>query len=410
LATEAAISSLVTGKNTRQIEDESTTKRRDCQRVRAELRQWIEQAACLDQQIRELAADRSLVRKRFELSQAEAELRAIVQQWRVLTITMRFLEYVKEAYERQKQPETLREASEYLSELTAGRYLRVWTRLGQNVLLVDDAKGHSLPIEVLSHGTREQLFLSLRLALVGLFARRGARLPLVLDDVLVNFDAPRAKAAIRVLHDFSKRGHQILMLTCHEHIASLCKAEGIDVRRLPDHRGGTFDEAVEMHLGRQPKKHRARRQKDTSPGPAPITDASLVATPTAAIAVFATSSKSTLATASAPSEHPETSTIRSPSISHFRIDLPDRSPRPPAIMRRWWTEDFIGQRDDRVTPLWLLSGDETTSSSKNITGSTLDAPNASLDLAVASLHEHRVFGDSSPIITEPALGDEDWDL
>ena len=90
--------------------------------------------------------------------------------------------------------------------------------------MVDDQQGQSLRVELLSRGTREQLFLALRLALVGSYARRGVRLPLVLDDVLVNFDAPRAKAAALVLRDFARAGHQLLIFTCHEHIAQAVQA------------------------------------------------------------------------------------------------------------------------------------------------------------------------------------------
>src|SRR5262249_29396779 len=156
-----------------------------------------------------------LTTKRFELAQVDQEIAASLHRWQVLTLTHRWLELVKQHYERHRQPETLREASEYLSQLTAGRYRRVWTRRGEKVLLVDDDQGQTLPVDVLSRGTREQLFLSLRLALVGLFARRGVELPMVLDDVLVNFDADRATAAVQVLNEFSQRGHQLLIFTCH---------------------------------------------------------------------------------------------------------------------------------------------------------------------------------------------------
>ena len=77
--------------------------------------------------------------------------------------------------------------------MTQGRYRRVWTPVGERVLRVEDADGHWLPVKVLSRGAREQLFLSLRLSLSAYFARRGAPLPLILDDVLVNFDSERAK-------------------------------------------------------------------------------------------------------------------------------------------------------------------------------------------------------------------------
>ena len=73
----------------------------------------------------------------------------------------------------------------------------------------------------------------MRLALASSYARRGAPLPLVLDDVLVNFDADRAKAAAAVLRDFAAAGHQLLVFTCHEHILKLFKSLKVPVSRLP---------------------------------------------------------------------------------------------------------------------------------------------------------------------------------
>ena len=198
--------------------------------------------------------------KRFELAQVENRLSNALERWQVLTVTGRLLEWVKHDYEKNRQPETLRQASEYLTRLTEGHYRRVWTPLGENILLVDDAEGRPLAIDVLSRGAREQLFLSLRLALVALFARRGAVLPMILDDVLVNFDSHRAVAAAQVLRDFSDEGHQLLVFTCHEHIARLFKSQRVDVRRLPDNRQGGHDLPFEMES--PPRRSRPRRVKE----------------------------------------------------------------------------------------------------------------------------------------------------
>ena len=52
--------------------------------------------------------------------------------------------------------ETLEEASQYLARLTDGKYVRVWTPLANDILLVDTSKGQSLPVEILSRGTLAQ--------------------------------------------------------------------------------------------------------------------------------------------------------------------------------------------------------------------------------------------------------------
>lgn len=203
------------------------------QASRQQLQVLSEQRGQLSVQLRTLADDRRASHKLLELGTIDQQLREAIERWQVLAITGRLLESIRRTYEADRQPATLQEASGYLRQLTEGRYRRVWTPVDENVLLVDDAAGQSLPVEVLSSGTREQLFLSLRLALVSAYASRGASLPLVLDDVLVNFDTHRAKATAAVLRDFAAGGFQLLVFTCHEHIAQLFQSLKVHTRELP---------------------------------------------------------------------------------------------------------------------------------------------------------------------------------
>ena len=111
--------------------------------------------------------------------------------------------------------------------------MRIWTPLGTNQLKIDNRDGKALPLEVLSRGTREAVFIALRLSLAAAYARRGVMLPLVLDDVLVNFDGDRAVHAAETLRTFAELGHQVMMFTCHEHIVEIFQSIGVEVRQLP---------------------------------------------------------------------------------------------------------------------------------------------------------------------------------
>jgi hypothetical protein len=213
----------------------------------------------------------------------EEQLKQAIKRWQVLAATRMILDSIKQDYERNRQPETLREASGYLARMTEGRYQRVWTPLGEEALRVDDAAGQSLSIEVLSRGTREQLFLSLRLALVGLYARRGQSMPLVLDDVLVNLDEDRARAAAAVLQDFAAAGHQLFVFTCHEHLAAMFKSLGVGVRRLPSNseagRGAAPLQEMSLAVAEpapapeQPKRRRSKSKPEPQPVAKPQAEA-----------------------------------------------------------------------------------------------------------------------------------------
>ncbi|MCA9159949.1 MAG: hypothetical protein KDA72_16565 [Planctomycetales bacterium] len=190
----------------------------------------------LGQEMKQLAANNRLAESKLELTCVENQLRACAEHWQTLAVTTHLLDNVCEVYETERQPETLREASAFLSQLTEGKYLRIWTPLGKNQLRIDNATGQALPLEVLSRGTREAVFIALRLSLAAAYARRGVTLPLVLDDVLVNFDSVRAESAAKVLRDFASLGHQVVMFTCHEHIMRIFDDIGVQVRVLP-HQG-----------------------------------------------------------------------------------------------------------------------------------------------------------------------------
>ena len=225
------------------------------------LREQIEKRGQLSERIKALADDRSAADKRLELAIANKQLKDAIHRWRVRAVTSKMLEGIKATYEKDRQPETLQEASGYLHQLTRGRYSRVWTPLGKDVLLVDDIRNGSLAVGDLSRGTREQLFVSLRLALASSFARRGAVLPVILDDVLANFDAARAKATAAVLRDFAAAGHQLFVFTCHQHIVKLFKSLRVEVTRLPDN-ANHFDEPTVV---RKPAKPRPKAKPKNKP-------------------------------------------------------------------------------------------------------------------------------------------------
>ncbi|MEM7475715.1 MAG: AAA family ATPase [Planctomycetota bacterium] len=203
------------------------------QQAQERVDQLLQRQGELSQEMKSLASNGRLAEARLELSCIENQLKACAEHWQTLAVTTGLLDRVCEVYEAERQPETLREASAFLTQLTEGKYVRIWTPLGKNQLRIDSAKGQALPLEVLSRGTREAVFIALRLSLAAAYARRGVTIPLVLDDVLVNFDSVRAESAAKVLRDFASLGHQVVMFTCHEHIMKIFHNIGVQVRVLP---------------------------------------------------------------------------------------------------------------------------------------------------------------------------------
>jgi hypothetical protein len=232
----------------------------------------------MNQEMKTLAEDRQLSAAKLQLGCVEERMRLAIQRWRVLAVTALMLEAIRQIYETERQPETLAEASTYLERFTEGRYTRIWTPLSADVLRVDSSDGQSMSLDLLSQGTREAVFLSLRLALSAAYARRGAVLPLVLDDVLVNFDARRARAAAVVLRDFANAGHQMLMFTCHQHIMQIFEAAGAEIRLLPIRNGvdgfDWYDEPVRQpQVVAEPEPAKVAAAIPVVEEPAPVEEA-----------------------------------------------------------------------------------------------------------------------------------------
>ncbi len=201
------------------------------------LKELLERRAKVGEQLRALNADRQLDLARLELGVLETKLAEGVRQWKIISAITALLRQVYKRYEKERQPETLKEASQHLARMTCGKYTRIWTPLDEDVLVVEASDGRSWTVDQMSRGTREQLFLALRLALVSGYARRGIRMPLVLDDVLVNFDEERTKAAAEVLVEFAQSGHQMLVFTCHQHVMALFENLNAAVQTLPNNKG-----------------------------------------------------------------------------------------------------------------------------------------------------------------------------
>lgn len=260
---------LVEGRDS--VTERLETLRTDVHHVESRLKELCLRRGELAERCRQLREDRGLTDQLLQMAEVDAKLVKAVEQTQTISAMTQLLRQVYKRYEKDRQPETLKEASVHLRRMTQDKYTRIWTPLDQDVLFVDDPHHLSIPVDQLSRGTREQLFLALRLALASGYARRGCQLPLVLDDVLVNFDESRTRAAAEVLMDFGHAGHQVLIFTCHEHVMQLFGELGADIRRLPaNSRAADIDTPAassERHFEVHKPPRTSRQPRDTHRAP-----------------------------------------------------------------------------------------------------------------------------------------------
>ena len=113
------------------------------------------------------------------------------------------------------QPDVVRKASEYLKTITGARYDRI--NVGEGGSFYVRGAGADTPVEasLLSTGAREQLYLSIRLAVMNHLDEGRERLPLCVDEAFVNWDASRRAKGFELLRQLSEI-RQVFVMTCHE--------------------------------------------------------------------------------------------------------------------------------------------------------------------------------------------------
>ncbi|HVY28468.1 MAG TPA: AAA family ATPase [Polyangiaceae bacterium] len=157
-----------------------------------------------------------------ELSATAAKVAELSAVWARRRLAAAVLERVVEHYRQRHQGPVLSRASELFQQLTLGEFSRLQVGLEETRLeCIRGGGNQALELENLSRGTRFQLFLALKLASLEDYFKSAPPLPLVLDDILVEWDDARAKAALQVLADFSQHTQVLLFTHLASHVSAV---------------------------------------------------------------------------------------------------------------------------------------------------------------------------------------------
>lgn len=192
------------------------------------------EASAIAERVRSEERERGMATLRFEIEGAEERLRQAAEEYAVCAVASRMLDRAQERYEREQQPEVVREAERIFADITGGRYPRLKVPLDSSPIAVFDAVADERRTDHLSRGTAEQLYLALRLALVSQLGEVGSGLPVLMDDILVNFDPERRNGAAGAIVDVARQ-RQVIVFTCHPETADLlAEVDPTSVRVLLD--------------------------------------------------------------------------------------------------------------------------------------------------------------------------------
>ena len=167
----------------------------------------------LGQRLESARGDFAVDRAKLEYQELQCSLRESKRELVTLLLARRMLGKSIAAWESRSQPEVYANASRLFSLLTDGAWTKA-SMTGEGRLIATSAEGVEREVRHLSLGTCQQLYLALRIAMLLKADTVGTAIPVIADDVLVNFDASRRRAAARAFSELAAK-RQVIIFTCH---------------------------------------------------------------------------------------------------------------------------------------------------------------------------------------------------
>ena len=145
-----------------------------------------------------------------ELENLEERKEELKQKQEQIELVIHILE---EAYLEMKQnvvPKFTSHLSHTIDKISGGKYTNVAIK-ENNTLSIEAENGNYVPIDILSIGTIDQLYLSLRLSILQEITEE--RIPIILDEAFAYFDTERLQNILTYMAQ-ELSNHQILIFTC----------------------------------------------------------------------------------------------------------------------------------------------------------------------------------------------------
>lgn len=151
--------------------------------------------------------------------QALASMADAAERYIKVYTAARLLRWSIDRYREQKQGPMLARAGAIFSRLTLGSFQRLAVDFDREPMILEGLRsdGAKVGIGGMSDGTRDQLYLALRLAALELHLHQAPALPFIADDLFINYDDQRAEAGLQALADLSQRT-QVIFLSHHDHL------------------------------------------------------------------------------------------------------------------------------------------------------------------------------------------------
>lgn len=197
----------------------------DAERVTEEISQLSTRQGQQQTEFDAIDGNDAAARAAMRQQQAAASMADTAERYLRLKTAARLLAWSIDRFREARQGPMLIRASDMFAQLTLDSFSRLLVdadHSGTPRLLGIRQDSKQVAVEGMSEGTRDQLYLALRLAALDHQASQGQHMPLIADDLFINFDDRRTQAGLKVLGEISRR-MQVIFLTHHAHLLPLAR-------------------------------------------------------------------------------------------------------------------------------------------------------------------------------------------
>jgi len=154
-----------------------------------------------------------------------ASLKQDASRYIRLRLAAHFLHHQIERFRKENQGPLLEKSGQVFKQMTQSAFDGLAAEFNEAdvpVMVGRRASGVNVPVEGMSDGSRDQLYLALRIAAMERYLENHEPMPLILDDLLITFDNERTRAILPQLVNIAKKT-QVFLFTHHEHLVNLCR-------------------------------------------------------------------------------------------------------------------------------------------------------------------------------------------
>ncbi|NRT58032.1 ATP-binding protein [Sphaerotilus uruguayifluvii] len=207
------------------------------EQTQPQLTQLAEARVRADQDLKAIAGGQEAAAAESRRQEALAEMADASERYIKVETAATLLTWAIDRYREQQQGPMLTRAGAIFAQLTLGHYSKLFVDYERTPLSLSALRADGRQVEVagMSEGTRDQLYLALRLAALELHLAQSKPLPFVADDLFINFDDERSTAGLQALRELSTKT-QVLFLSHHDHLLPRVRqvfGDRVNLVRLP---------------------------------------------------------------------------------------------------------------------------------------------------------------------------------